>query len=61
VEDDYLEELHDCSSVSCILELMVDEFSGYEKISTKVGGSYYYPDSKKLEDNFHDSFKANIG
>ena len=61
VEDDYLDELYECDSISCILELMVGEFRGYEKISTKVGGSYYYPDSKKLEDNFHDSFKANIG
>jgi len=61
VEDDYLVELYNCGSVSCILELMVGEFSGYEKISTKVDGSYYYPDSKKLEDNFHESFEANIG
>ena len=61
VEDDYLDELYECGSVSCILELMVGEFSGYEKISTKVGGNYYYPDSKKLEDNFHSGFKDNIG
>jgi hypothetical protein len=61
VEDDYLDELYECGSVSCILQLMIGELNGYEKISTKVGGNYYYPDSKKLEDNFHDSFEANIG
>jgi len=61
VEDDYLNELYECASVTCILRLMIGEINGYEKISTKVGGNYYYPDSKKLEDNFHDSFEANIG
>jgi hypothetical protein len=61
VEDDYLDELYECDSISCILGLMVGQFSGYEKISTRVGGNYYYPDSKKLEDNFHESFEANIG
>jgi hypothetical protein len=61
VEDDYLRELYDCGSISCILKLMVGNFSGYEKISTKVGGSYYYPDSKKLKDNFHELFELNIG
>jgi hypothetical protein len=40
---------------------MIGEINGYEKISTKVGGNYYYPDSKILEDNFHSGFKDNIG
>jgi len=61
VEDDYLDELYECDSVSCILKLMIGEINGYEKISTKVGGNYYYPDSKILEDYFHSGFKDNIG
>ena len=61
VEDDYLNELYECASVTCILRLMIGEINGYEKISTKVGGNYYYPDSKILEDNFHSGFKDNIG
>ena len=60
-KNDYLDELYNCDSVTCILQLMVGEFRDYEKISTRVGGDYYYPDSKKLEDNFHELFKDNIG
>lgn len=60
-EDKYLDEIFDCSSVTCLYSLMINNLEGFEKIEPEGIFMYENYDLKKVEEYFHELFKEEIG
>ena len=60
-EDKYLDEIFDCSSITCLYSLMINNLEGFEKIEPEGIFIYENYDLKKVEEYFHELFKEEIG